>query len=227
MDFNFDRLRQLRTPEFINQGAVAEKPPELPPEQLSDSRQYRNTTKAKNAIQDKYRQTRVDGTNLYKIERVEQQPEERQNINKLQRQADNNQAKNDRAAAVYKEYQQNIKAAGQLISDITKGLNTAEDIHDLFLKAIKAICCMTNDNVLLNHAEETLKTVYGMALGEYKPLDLELAAVKERLYNLEEAVLWADAPDEKRRIENAIKWHKQRQEEINIRLAENKPKPKL
>ena len=138
--------------------------------------------------------------------------------NILQRQADQNAADQERAAAAYRHYQDNIRAAGQLTTDIIKGLNTGQDIHDLFLMAVKAISCMTSDNYLYNHAEETIKTIYGVALGQYKPLQMELAAVEERLYNLEEAILWADAPDEKRRIENAIKWHRQRQSEIKEKL---------
>ena len=139
-------------------------------------------------------------------------------MNRLQRQADQNAANQERAAAAYRHYQDNIRAAGQLTTDIIKGQNTGQDIHDLFLMAVKAISCMTSDNYLYSHAEETIKTIYGVALGQYKPLQMELAAVEERLYNLEEAILWADAPDEKRRIENAIKWHRQRQSEIKEKL---------
>lgn len=217
MDWNFDRLNQLGTPEFTQEGTAAKKPPETPPEPLLDSRQYKSTNSPKNAIQGKYRQTRVKGTNLYKIERIEEQPEPQEH-SKLQRQADNNAADQERAAAAYKRYQDNIRAAGQLTTDIIKGLNTGQDIHDLFLMAVKAISCMTSDNYIYSHAEETIKTVYGVALGQYKPLQMELAAVEERLYNLEESILWVDQPDEKQRIENAIKWHRQRQTEIKEKL---------
>lgn len=224
MDWNFDRLNQLGTPEFIQEGTAAKKPPETPPEPLLDSRQYKSTTSAKNVIQGKYKQTRVSGTNLYKIEHIEeQQAEPLPGNNMLQRQADQNADDQERAAAAYKHYQDNIRAAGQLTTDIIKGLNTGQDIHDLFLMAVKAISCMTSDNYLYNHAEETIKTIYGVALGQQKPLELELAAVEERLNNLEESILWVDQPDEKRRIENAIKWHRQRQEEIEKKIAEKKP----
>ena len=77
---------------------------------------------------------------------------------------------------------------------------------------------MTSDNYLYSHAEETIKTIYGVVLGQQKPLELELAAVEERIFNLEEAVLWADAPDERKRIENALKWHRQRQCKIKEKL---------
>ena len=219
MDWNFDRLNQLGTPEFIQEGTAAKKPPETPPEPLLDSRQYKSTTSAKNVIQGKYKQTRVSGTNLYKIERIEEQPADplpENNI--LQRQADQSAADQERAAAAYRHYQDNIRAAGQLTTDIIKGLNAGQDVHDLFLMAVKAISCMTNDNYLYSHAEETIKTVYGVALGQYKPLQMELAAVEERLNNLEESILWVDQLDEKRRIENAIKWHRQRQSEIKEKL---------
>lgn len=224
MEFNFDKLRKLRTPEFTSEGTAAEKAPETPIEPIFDNRQYKNIAEPKNAIQGKYKQIRVGDTNLYKIEHIEeQQAEPLPGNNMLQRQADQNAAEQERAAAAYKHYQDNIRAAGQLTTDIIKGLNTGQDIHDLFLMAVKAICCMTSDNYLYNHAEETIKTIYGVALGQQKPLELELAAVEERIYNLEEAILWVDQPDEKQRIENAIKWHKQRQEEIEKKIAEKKP----
>lgn len=225
MDFNFDKLRQLRAPNYTSEGAAAEKAPEMPIKPIFDSRQYKSIAEHKNATQAKYRQIRVEGCNLVKIEHIEQLPEgqDQQAINQLQRQADQSADDQERAAAAYKHYQDNIRAAGQLTTDIIKGLNTGQDIHDLFLMAVKAICCMTSDNYLYNHAEETIKTIYGVALGQQKPLELELAAVEKRLYNLEEAILWVDQPDEKQRIENAIKWHKQRQEEIEKKIAEKKP----
>ena len=99
MDWNFDRLNQLGTSEFIQEGTAAKKPSGTPPEPLLDSRQYKSATSAKNAIQGKYKQTRVSGTNLYKIERIEEQPAEplpENNI--LQRQADQNAADQERAA---------------------------------------------------------------------------------------------------------------------------------
>lgn len=224
MDFNFDRLRQLQAPNYTSKGTAAEKPQNSPTEPLLDGGQYKDITEPKNATQAKYREIRVNGCNLVKIERIDPPADEQQAINQLQRRADQNADDRERAAAAYKHYQDNIRAAGQLTTDIIKGLNTGRDIYDLFLMAVKAIGCMTGDNSIYNHAEDTIKTIYGAALGQYKPLELELAAVEKRLYNLEEAILWADAPDERRRIETAIKWHRQRQAEIKKKIAEKKPK---
>ncbi len=50
-------------------------------------------------------------------------------------------------AAAWKEYQDNIIKAGQLRSEISKGIAAGEDTADLLLKALKCISCMTGDQV--------------------------------------------------------------------------------
>ena len=62
--------------------------------------------------------------------------------------------------------------------------------------------------------EETVKAVYGLGFRENTALTVELAAVEERLDNLQEAYLWAEN-DEKRRIKKAIEAHQNRVTQIN------------
>lgn len=212
MEINFDRLRQLSTSEYKQDGTAAKKPTETPPELIFSDKQYKSTPDTKKAIQGEFEQNRATGTYLHEIRQEEQA------IKQLQRKADNNANELERAAAVSRKYQENIKSAGQQISEIVKGLNAGQDIYDLFLKAVKVISCMTSDTVLYNHAEKKLKILYGKALGEYKPLKVELEEIAEKIELLEESYLWADTPAEKEQIETALSWNRQRQSEIEKEL---------
>lgn len=64
----------------------------------------------------------------------------------LQRQADANADERARAAAIYAEYQRNVKTSEALRAEILKGENAGEDVGILFLKAAKAISLMTGDS---------------------------------------------------------------------------------
>ena len=215
--YNFDSIMQISA----GRTEAPKKPPELSPEPLLGSEGTKPLPERKKPLQSKYREIPIDaGGKLYKIERAEP---DQTGINKLQRQADQAQSERERAAAAYKKYQENIAAAGTIISDITKGLNAGRDIHDLFLLAIQAIANMTNDNVLRSHAESTLKTIYGVALGEYRPLQIEYEDATERLEKLQEAVLWAEGND-RQRIQNAIKWHEQYVAELQEKIDRTAPK---
>ena len=211
MDFNFDRLNNISTPQYTQDGTAAKKPTKTPPEPLLIDKQYKSINKPKNAIQGEIRQNREHSKNTSKVEKTK---EPLPALNILRRKADQSADDRQRAAAAYRQYQDNISAAGQLTTDIIKGLNTGQDIYDLFLMATKAIGCMTGDNYIYNHAKETIKTIYGYVLEQSTPLKIELAAVSDRLCSLEEAALWADEPGEKQRIENAVKWHRKRQAEL-------------
>ena len=71
-----------------------------------------------------------------------------------------------RARAVYSEYQENIKHAGELRTDIIKGIKRAEEPADLLLKAIECISLMTGDRALYIQAEQDIQTIYGHILGQ-------------------------------------------------------------
>jgi hypothetical protein len=43
---------------------------------------------------------------------------------------------------IYKKYQDNIRVSETLQSEIAKGVKNGEDVHSLFLKAVKAISLM-------------------------------------------------------------------------------------
>lgn len=57
------------------------------------------------------------------------------------------QKRNSAYAAMFKEYQDNIKRAGQLMAEINKGVNAGADMATLLLKAIEAISRMTGNKL--------------------------------------------------------------------------------
>lgn len=106
---------------------------------------------------------------------------------KLQRIADQNQSENARAADILKRYQDNIKRTTKLRSDITKGLQNGADIYSLFLQAIEALSLCISDNSFYDRSRSLLTSVYGAALREETPLELERDAVAGRLEKLRAA----------------------------------------
>ena len=120
---------------------------------------------------------------------------------------------------MYKKYQNNIKLSEKLTTEIIKGLAEGENITSLFLKAVKAIGLMTNDNVILSQAESDIETIYGEVLEQQEPLQLRLDKVEKRLEALEESYLWIDDPNDKRRVERAIEAHRRKAEALRGKLS--------
>lgn len=102
----------------------------------------------------------------------------------LQIEADQTRAEKERTAAIHSEYQSNIKASGQLQAEITKGVLQGESVYTLFLKAAKAISCMTGNTLFYKQLEGDIKTIYGEGLLEPAPLVMEIEAIKDRLQAL-------------------------------------------
>lgn len=121
----------------------------------------------------------------------------------------------ERIKEVYTKYQNNIKTSGTLQTEILKELKMGEDIYRLFLKAVKAISLMTSNSVFYTQSEQDIKIIYGIGLQEKVPLQIELKEVETRLKRLQEALLREDNTDDKRRIETAIKVHKEKIEKIS------------
>lgn len=71
--------------------------------------------------------------------------EELQPKSNLQREIDERAEAHQRAAAVYREYQKNIKASEQLQAEILKGIKAGTPEHILLLKAVQAIALMTSN----------------------------------------------------------------------------------
>ena len=62
---------------------------------------------------------------------------------------------------MYKDYQKNIRQAGQLQTELTKGARAGEPAYTLLLKAIKAISLMTGNKLFYSQIYKDLKAIYG------------------------------------------------------------------
>ena len=142
-----------------------------------------------------------------------------QGIPILQRQADANKAERERALAVYREYQKNIKLSGQLQTDILKGVKRGEDIYSLFLKAVKAISLMTSNTVFYSQLEGDIRAIYGQGLLDSLPLQIELQETQTRLQRLLEAGQREQPPDNRERIQRAIEAHRATIERLEDMIA--------
>lgn len=186
MELNLDRLNSLSFVDF------QEKPPStMPPERFLAQGEYKDTTERGNA--------------------VEGLPE---GLGALQRKADQNKAQIDHSIEVYRKYQENTAKSGQLQTDILKGVRAGEDIHTLFLKAVKAISLMTSDTLFNDQIEADIKAIYGYGLGAKAPLQTELEEVRKRLQKLTEAAQREQEHDSQQRIQAAIQRHRNRTTEL-------------
>lgn len=160
----------------------------------------------------------IDFTALDNLAKPEATTEEKsktpQQAPTLQKKADNRKQQLEFSADVLKVHQEAKRKTTLLISDITKGLQQGEDIHDLFLKALEALALTTNAPDFYQRSRETLKTVYGVGLGEARPLEIELEDIRRRLERLQTALKQADGAEEQRRLKNAIKAHEKRVEKL-------------
>ena len=132
-------------------------------------------------------------------------------------------AEKQRTIDIYKEYQSNTIKSSQLQAAILKGLNAGEDITALFLKAAKAISVMTDNDIFYKEAEERITAIYGAGLQQHIPLAIELEAVEQRLFYLEEAALWNEG-GELMRIQRAIEAHRNRAEKLKQLIEKGKAK---
>ncbi|MBR1373958.1 hypothetical protein IJ556_05860 [bacterium] len=137
----------------------------------------------------------------------------------LQRAADKRAQDLDRAAGILKEYQEHTAAANGHIVEIAKGIKAGEDIHILFLKALKALELVTNNKMLESAAADYL-AIYGAGFGTSSLLKIELEQTQQRLNKLEQAA--ADetiSSGERDRIAGAIQRHKARIERISKQIV--------
>jgi hypothetical protein len=166
MELDFTKLNSLAFMDF-SEIPPEKQPSKMPTETLLEPEGYKTPLEEENALQGL-----TEGL---------------QGIPILQRQADANKAEKERALAVYREYQKNIKLSGQLQTDILKGAKRGEDIYSLFLKAVQAISLMTSNTVFYNQLNDDIRAIYGAGLSEPQPLKLELEEVQTRLEKLREA----------------------------------------
>lgn len=125
--------------------------------------------------------------------------------------------KNARANArkAYRNYQTNIRKAGDYRTQILKGIADGAPAINLLLKACKCIALMTADKTFKDQIEQGLIHHYGQTMLEPEPIEWELAATKERIAKLEQA-LGHEPPQSKdyERIANALKIYRDNEKEM-------------
>ena len=140
------------------------------------------------------------------------QPQEQAPALKVQQQL--NTHYEDEAQRVYKTYQENIRKAGGLRSELLKGAQAGESCYSLLLKACKCISLMTSDSVLYSSMESVITSVYGHGLLEPQPLEIELAQIRERLATLRASQQRETVPEAQERISDSIKAHERKAAEL-------------
>lgn len=118
------------------------------------------------------------------------------------------------AQSVYRDYQKNIMISGQLQTEIEKGMQQGKPLAVLFLQAMKIISNMTGNAEIYRSANETIQAVYGYALQEPGALELTIAETQSRLERLESALQIAEDITDRARIENAVKAHKRKLQQM-------------
>lgn len=109
--------------------------------------------------------------------------------------------------AAYREYQDNIKAAGALQIAIQKGIRAGEPLPRLLALAVECIGRMTGNSLFPAETIKDLQAIYGYGLGVPEPLEGQIQAISDRLTRLEAAYRAESDSDTRRRIKNAIKQH--------------------
>lgn len=140
------------------------------------------------------------------------QPQEQAPALKVQQQL--NTHYEDEAQRVYRTYQENIRKAGGLRSELLKGAQAGESCYSLLLKACKCISLMTSDSVLYSSMESVITSVYGHGLLEPQPLEIELAQLRTRLDTLRASEQREQTPEVRERIADSIKAHEKKAAEL-------------
>lgn len=117
------------------------------------------------------------------------------------------------AQEITQERQSEIAHANQLQVEVMKGLQCGEPVERLLLKALESMALKENDTVSYPEAKKTLIAVYGDALGQPVPLQIELEEFEERLERLRKAYeegKETEPKDTQERVKNAILAHENR-----------------
>lgn len=137
---------------------------------------------------------------------------------------DQEKLERERTREMYATYQENIKRAGELRSNILKGLQAGEDPIALLLQAIKCISLMTGDTVIYTQSKADILAIYGWGLGEPEPLQRDLEDAQRRLQSLQRAVNEEGVPElERERLQNAIKAHRELIKSLEGAIARTDP----
>lgn len=119
----------------------------------------------------------------------------------------------------YQAYQHNIRQAETLQEEVMRGAREGENICLLLLKTARAVSLMTGSDVFANQVEMSIKAVYGEALGEKAPLEMELRSTEERLERIRAASDSCPDPDIRQAMLNAVRAHELRVASLKERIG--------
>ena len=91
------------------------------------------------------------------------------------------------AQELSQERKSELAHANQLQVEVMKGLQSGEPVERLLLKALESLALKDNDTVSFPEAKKTLIAIYGDALGQPVPLQIELEEFETRLERLKQA----------------------------------------
>lgn len=117
------------------------------------------------------------------------------------------------AQELSQERKSELAHASQLQVEVMKGLQSGEPVERLLLKALESLALKDNDTVSFPEAKKTLIAIYGDALGQPVPLQIELEEFETRLERLKQAYeegKETEAKDTQERVKNAIMAHENR-----------------
>ena len=117
------------------------------------------------------------------------------------------------AQELSQERKSELAHANQLQVEVMKGLQSGEPVERLLLKALESLALKDNDTVSFPEAKKTLIAIYGDALGQPVPLQIEIEEFETRLERLKQAYeegKETEAKDTQERVKNAIMAHENR-----------------
>lgn len=117
------------------------------------------------------------------------------------------------AQELSQERKSELAHANQLQVEVMKGLQSGEPVERLLLKALESLALKDNDTVSFPEAKKTLIAIYGDALSQPVPLQIELEEFETRLERLKQAYeegKETEAKDTQERVKNAIMAHENR-----------------
>ena len=125
------------------------------------------------------------------------------------------------AQELSQERRSELAPANQLQVEVMKGLQCGEPVERLLLKALESLALKDNDTVSYPEAKKTLLAIYGDALGEPVPLQIELEEFETRLERLRKAYeegVETEPKDTQERVKNAIMAHENRIEFLKKKI---------
>lgn len=123
-----------------------------------------------------------------------------------------------------KQRESDLARAHQLRDEVMQGLHAGEPAERLLLKAIESMALTENDTVSFAEAKQTMIAVYGDALAQKVPLQIELEEFQKRRERIKESYERfqnTEEPDTLERMLNAIRTHDHRIEYLKARLADH------